>query len=346
MGSLSSPALANVANRKLTMGAILPHTKLFGGVKRFFELGDVLSTRGNRFIVFTPEGLAPDWYPDACPVEKVSKLPSYQLDALFITEEAFLEDLLNANTRLRIFYHVGPRPKLFRALKYKEVIVFVNSTNMFDLDRRKYGIRAVKALGGVRISTVAKAPKKQGAPFVVMAYARLSRKGKGTELVVNACEKLYKKGYNIKLLLFDSPLDEMSCEKVRKFHCKVPFEFVIDHPVRDNSKLFARADVFVAAEKKGGWSNTAAEALASAVPLIGTSTGTKDFLIHNETGLLVWRHSYFIRKAIERLIKNPDLAHTLAVNGRRKIEEFNWEALADFIQSYVSSRTDSPIVSK
>ena len=103
---------------------------------------------------------------------------------------------------------------------------------------------------------------------------------------------------------------------------------------------------FVAAEKKGGWSNTAAEALAAGVPLIGTSTGTKDFLIQNETGLLVWRHPYFIRKAIEKLLTNPELAHKLAANGRRKIAEFSWEALADVIESYVSSRLMSTRLSE
>lgn len=43
--------------RKLTMAAILPHTKLFGGVKRFLELGSVFESHGHRFLVFTPEAL-------------------------------------------------------------------------------------------------------------------------------------------------------------------------------------------------------------------------------------------------------------------------------------------------
>jgi glycosyltransferase involved in cell wall biosynthesis len=159
--------------------------------------------------------------------------------------------------------------------------------------------------------------------------------------VVKACEKLYRMGYNVKLLLFDSPLDEVSHEKIRTFRCKVPFEFVVNHPVHENSSLYARADAFVAAEKKGGWSNTAAEALASGVALIGTSTGTKDFLIHNETGLLVWRHAYFIRKALQKLIDDPALTQRLALKGREKIKEFDWENLSQFIESFISSRLHS-----
>lgn len=325
----------------LTLAAILPHTKLFGGVKRFFELATVLAAKGHQFIVFTPDGMAPDWYPTSCPVKKLTALPDYSFDAIFLTENAFLNEFLTARARIKIFYHVGPRVSLRRVLKHKEVSVFVNSTNMYEFDRRKYGIDAFKALGGIHIPELKKKDRKEGDPFTVMAYGRLGRRSKGTALVVKACEKLYRMGYNVRLLLFDTPIDAVSMQRIKAFRCNVPFEFKLNHPVHENAALFARADAFVAAERKGGWSNTAAEALASGVPVVGTSTGTKDFLIHKKTGLVVWRHPYFIRKALEKLINDRDLAHTLALNGRKKIEEFSWSALADVIESFVLSRLRS-----
>lgn len=341
--------------KRLKMGALLPHCKLFGGVKRFFELGAVLSARGNEFIIFSPDGVAPEWYPDPCPVEPLENLQRHQFDALFITEERFLQDLVHSNATLKIFYHVGPRPSLANALKYRDIIIFVNSTNMYEYDRQKYGIDAVKALGGIHIPDIPdiddslsrdNVKGSKDFPFIIMAYGRISRKGKGTSLVVKACEKLHRKGYHVRLLLFDSPLDETAREKIKNFSCKVPFEFVIDHPVSRNHLLFRKADVFVAAEKKGGWSNTAAEALASGVALVGTRAGTKDFLIHKSTGLVVFRHPYFIRKALEKLINNPDLRTTLARNGRKKVAEFNWENLGTFIESYVRSRVSSPHIAE
>lgn len=332
--------MAEDLNRYLSFGAILPHTKLFGGVRRFFELGEILIQRGHAFTIFTPEGIPPDWFTFHGEVKPLNAISSYRLDALFLTETDFVDHLVNANAALKIFYHVGPRAKLTTVLKHKQVLVFSNSSNMYTLDKRKYGIETIRAFGGVHLPAKPK-PYSPAETIHIMAYGRLTRKGKGTALVVRACEKLYKKGYPVKLLLFDSPIDDRSSEKIRNFTCKVPFEFILDHPVMDNEELFKRADIFVAAEKKGGWSNTAAEALASGIPLVATKTGTNDFLVHGETGLKVWRHPYFIRRAIETLIKDPALAQRLSGNGRKKIAEFSWTRLADFIEAFVKDKINS-----
>jgi glycosyltransferase involved in cell wall biosynthesis len=331
------PETRLIENRPLTVGAILPHAKLFGGVKRFFELRKIFTRKSHQFLIFTPDGMSPEWLSSEETL-KLDEINRYAFDALFITNENFLPQLVQSNSRLKIMYHVGPRATLHQALRTKGITIFVNSTNMYELDKRKYGIEAVKALGGVHLPLQTKT-EFFGKPFTVMAFGRLSRKGKGTSLVVKACESLYRKGYNVQLLLFDTPIDALSEEKIKNFTCSLPFEFVVNHPVDRNFELFQRADVFVAAEKTGGWSNTAAEALASGVPLIGTTTGTKDFLIHGQTGQIVWRHSYFIRKALEKLMRDPDLARSMAANGRMKIEGFGWSKLADFIECYIYKHT-------
>ena len=102
--------------------------------------------------------------------------------------------------------------------------------------------------------------------------------------------------------------------------------------------MFKRANVFVAVEKKGGWSNTAAEALASGVPLIASNTGTNDFLEYNVTGLKVWRHSYFVQRAILRLMGDIPLQKKLADQGREKMREFSWNTLADFILHFIEKQ--------
>ena len=317
------------------IGVILPNCRLFGGVKRFFELGEIFIRKGHQMYIFTPDGIGPDWFQFSGTVDKLDNLFHYHLTMLFITEPVFLINLVNAQAALKVFYHVGPRASLSGVLKHKDIYIFSNSTNMYVYDKKKYGIETIKAIGGVHIPETAKDISSDQNPFTIMCYGRLARKGKGTNIVVKAAERLYKKGLPVKLLLFDSPLDDKGRKQLLDFKPKLPFEFIIDHPVNENVALFKRANVFVAVEKKGGWSNTAAEALASGVPLIASNTGTNDFLEDNVTGIKVWRHSYFVKRAILKLMGNIPLQKTFAKQGREKMRAFSWNTLADFILHFI-----------
>jgi glycosyltransferase involved in cell wall biosynthesis len=321
------------------IGVILPHCKLFGGVKRFFALGEIFIRHGHQMFVFTPDGIPPDWFEFSGKVDRLSNLDKYKLTLLFITEPAYLTHLLNAESKLKIFYHVMPKTNISEVLKHKEIFIFSNSTNMYMHDKKKYGINSIKAIGGAHVPDHAKEIKYGQNPFVIMCYGRLSRKRKGTAIVVKAAEALHKKGLPVKLLLFDSPLDNKGRMQIKKFKPKIPFEFIIDHPVKENEELFKKANVFVAVEKNAGWSNTAAEALAYGVPLIASNSGTKDFLINNETGLKVWRHPLFVKRAIEKIIADVPLQQKLAANGRKKIKELSWENLAGFILNFIEANS-------
>lgn len=320
------------------IAVILPHCKLFGGVRRFFELGEIFIREGHTMTIFTPDGVPPTWFPFSGKVEKLSNLPTYSLTLLFTTEPVFLEHMVAANSQLKVFYHVGPGADLKEVLKHPEIFIFSNSSNMFLHDKKKYGIDTFRAIGGVHIPEYPKNIEEKQDPFIIMCYGRLARRGKGTHIVVKAAEKLYKKGFPVKLLLFDSPLDEKGRLQIQQFKTRVPFEFVLDHPVDDNAALFKRANVFVAVERKGGWSNTAAEAMAAGVPVIASKTGTNDFLIDQVTGLKVIRHWFFLKRALEKMILDVPLQRELAHNGREKIKTFSWEELAKTILEFTEEK--------
>lgn len=329
-----------IPKKKLALGVILPHTKIFGGVKRFFEIGNILIGKGHAFTVFTPDGKAPEWFDFKGAVVPLEKISGYFFDALFITEPDYLQQLKNANTALRIFYAVLQRRHIKSVLAQDDIIVFANSSPLYQYLGGTKKSNLVKCIGGIDAHKFRFQPRKPvpGEPFVVLAYGRFYRRKKGTDLVVKACETLYRKGYNVKLLLFDSPVDEADRKKVEAFSCKVPFEFFVDYPVDQLTDLYHKADLFVSAERNAGWSNTSAEAMACGVPVVATTSGTADFLVHEQTGLVVRRHPYFIRRALERIINDPALANRMTPNGRKKIETYSWTSLANFIESYVASR--------
>lgn len=323
---------------KIKLGVILPHTKLYGGVKRFFELGEVFIKKGLEFMVFTPEGIAPTWYKGNVPTLAISEISRFEFEAMFITEVQFLSDLAKANAKRRILYFVRPSDDLMKLNDFPDVEVFANSPNGLEVAKIKFGIEAFKAYGGINTRSYYPKdlqPKTEKDPFTVVVYGRVVEKKKGTRLVVRACEKLFKKGYNMRVVLFDTPVNEKATLAIRKFKADVPFEFILNHPVDRNVELFHKGDIFVAAEKSAGHSNTAAEAMASGLAVIGTNSGTGHFLVDGVTGVVVERSVMAISGAIERLMNDFDLRKKLAENGRKHIEEISWERLAEKILNYL-----------
>lgn len=321
----------------MKLGVILPCTLLYGGVKRFMELGNIFIEGGHSFTVYSPEGQQPDWFAFKGEVKIFEALKTDELDALFFTEYKFIDDVQGSNARRKIFYHVSNDKQIKKIAKLKNIETFACSTNICEFDK-KYGLKSFPAIGGVNL--VNYIPKTDYSlpvdrPIYILAYGRLAMKTKGTRYIVSACEKLYKKGYNIKLLLFDTPVTTKGDKRLAEFSAKVPYEFILNHPVDKNSEIFNRADIFIAAEKQAGWSNTVAEAMACGVPVIATTAGTKDLLFDKQTGLVCWRCSFSIRRKIKQFIKDQALRETLGKNGRANVENFDWRQLAKKIEQHL-----------
>jgi glycosyltransferase involved in cell wall biosynthesis len=319
----------------MKVGAVLPHTLLYGGVKRFFELGTALSRLGHAMSVFTPEGAPPDWGDFPVEVRPLRDLDRAALDVLFFTERAYLDTVLQSRATYRVFYHVRQSDRVRAVVRRSDIHVFACSRNIQRHDRLWYGVTPFLAAGGIdgaRYRPRPPEPKRNGDSFVVMAYGRLAERRKGTRLVVAACERLLPAHPNLRLLLFDTPLNPEMWRQARSFTTQVPFDFVLGHPVERTAELFQRADVFVSAEKSAGWVNTVAEAMACGVPVIATRSGTLDMVLPDETGLRVRRSATSIARALSRLMAAPDdFREALALNGRRHIEQFDWRRLAERI---------------
>lgn len=318
----------------MKIAVILPHTKLYGGVKRFLELGNLFIEKGHQFIVFTQDGGAPDWFSFKGEISTHTNLPKFELDALFFTETQYLDLVTRANARRKIFYFVRGNDDLKPIKQHPEIEFFANSSNMYEVAKKKFNIESFKAFGGIDTDMYRPEEIKNEvhSPFTIMVYGRLREKKKGTMLVVRACEILYRRHKNIQLILFDTPVDDKMKKSIDDFHTKVPFKFITHHPVKNNPELFRRADVFVAPEKRAGWANTAVEAMASGVAVVATTSGTTDFLFHEKTGLICRRNRFSIAKAIKRLMTDHDLRHQLATSGLEKINDFNWVTLTGKIE--------------
>lgn len=324
----------------MKLGVLLPHTKLYGGVKRFLELGNIFVEKGHEFCVYTPDAAPPNWFAYKGRMATFEQAATDELDALWTTTTAYAPILAASNARHKIFYHVRIKENLRDVVRYPDIEIFACSTNVYEHDMRHCGRKPFLAVGGVTMANYQ--PKTDyavdaGRPFVVMGYGRIAERVKGTKYVVKACERLYRKGYNIRLLLFDTALSQQWQQKLDAFTCKCPFDFVKNHPFERNSELFNRADCFVSAEnpRYSGWNNTVAEAMACGLPVVSTSAGTKDLLIDGVNGLQSARWVFCFQRHIARLYHDEALRRSLGTAARQHVAQFDWNILADRILKHL-----------
>ncbi len=317
----------------MRIGVILPHTYLFGGVRRYVELSAAFTSRGHEFIIYTPDGEFPAWIELKGDCRKLSDAGGRDHDVMITGSPEYLEKLRELPARLRIFYlqtqKVARESEIARG---GDILLMANSKGLMERMRKKYRLKVLDGRGGVNTAlfhppTVERSVT--GGPFRVMSYGRLSRPRKGTSFVIKAAESMYRRGYDVELILFDS-MTPGSTDPRTGFDPGLPFRFYIDLPQERMAAMYASADVFVSAERKAGWSNTSAEAAACGLPLVCTRSGTTDFAVNGRTALVVKRRNQAsIGKALRRMYRDREKGRRMGLDGAHGILDFTWEKVCD-----------------
>jgi glycosyltransferase involved in cell wall biosynthesis len=334
---------------KLDVAALLPGVGVFGGVRRFMEIGNELVRRGHRFVLYHPEGNAPTWLPFAGETRPTSSLPSHRHQVLICNDPFSLADFERAAADVKLFYFVLENIRNERAIaRHPGWTILANSTGMHDRLRRKYDIAVEKVIGGVNLDVFKpRAFRREDAPeYRVLAFGRLSRKKKGVPIVVHAVENFERSRSRderarrpLTLVLFDHVGPGNEKDPRGDFHCAVPHEFHLNLPQEELAALYSSSDVFVSAERRAGWANTVAEAMACGVPAVCTRSGSRDIALHLETAWVArWRHPYFLRKGLAALHDDPDLASRLADSAVEHMRGFSWARVVDRLEEVVGRR--------
>ncbi|TMQ60419.1 MAG: glycosyltransferase family 4 protein [Candidatus Eisenbacteria bacterium] len=321
----------------LHMALALPHLGVYGGIRRFLELGEIWIRRGHDVAILIPEGVSGQpWVPFSGAILPLSELPFGAWDVLLSPDpELFVAS--RAPGALRVFYSVLERaPFEERALRSAD-LVLANSAGMRRYLARR-GVRAEDASGGVNVGFFrppegGRRAARTGEPAHVLVYGRVSRRRKGTWAAARAVERASAAaGVPVTLTLFDAPPDGAERPSLPR-PLRIAHRWVLNPSQRELADLYGGADLFVSAERRAGWCNTAAEAMACGAALVCTRSGTEDFAVDGVTASVVrWRWSWALARAVGALLRDPDRRLALAARGRSKIQEFSWERTADRIE--------------
>jgi glycosyltransferase involved in cell wall biosynthesis len=315
---------------RLTLAGLLPHVEVFGGVRRYLELGNEFVGRGHDFTLFHPDGIPPDWLPFQGRTRPFSALSERVFDVALCSEYSILPQFEEVRARKKYFIFVLEGHKREREVLRRGFEFLGNSEGICRRMERKYGIRCRRAPGGINPLVFHPVPREsEPGAFKVLCYGRIYKRRKGVSNVIRALDGLDRRYPQVRLMLFDAQVGREKIDPRPLVRTKVPHEFFLDLPQDRLAWLYSQADVFVSAERRAGWSNTVAEAMACRTPVVCTASGTRDFAFNGQTALVVpFPHPVFLRRAVRRLIDDPDLRERLVEAGYNKIKEFSWAALA------------------
>src|SRR5688572_22394029 len=315
----------------LSICAVLPHLRVFGGIRRYLSLGQVWASWGHEVVLYTPDGEPGAWLPFSGTVRSFREIGDRRHDVALTPQPALLGALARVPTTRRVWYCAAENePGEDLALDEPGLLLAAVSTALARRLARRTRRPVIDGAGAVdatffRPDRGARDPARK----VVAAYGRRSRPRKGTELVVRAVGALRERHPGLELVLFDHVGPGNEKDPRDGFAPGFPARYVINPTADELAALYASTDVFVAAEKRAGWCNTAAEAMASGACVVCTPSGTGDFARHGETALVVrLRHPFFLARALDRALGDAALRQRLAAAGRSEIERHSWTALA------------------
>ena len=335
------------AAERLDYGVLLPGVGVFGGVRRFIAIGNELVRRGNRFIIYHPSGEAPVWLPFAGETRPLSSLEHARHDVLMCNDPPLVPAFARADARLKLFYFaLEGIPGERRIARHRGWVSVANSSGMAAHLLLRHGVRAERAIGGIDPETFhpPAAPRATGGALRVLAFGRASRRRKGVPIAVRAAERLARSlerrgGPGVTLVLFDHVGAGNERDPRAEVASHVPVEFRLNPEQAELAALYGSCDYFVSAEKRAGWSNTVAEAMACGTSVVCTRSGTLDLAVHMETAWVArWRHPYFVARGLDALSRDPETARRLAAAALARVRGFAWPHVVDQLEEIVQRR--------
>lgn len=323
----------------MRIGLFLPHVGVFGGVRRYLELGNEWTALGHEVTLWHPAGTPPAWLPFAGRTRALTEAAAESSD-LAITGDAGSWDAFRAHRASRHVYYcvLEGDPAIARALADPGVTLMANSGPLRASLARRARRPVLDGVGGIRTTRFRPDPAQRAdAPLRVLVNGRRSRPKKGTDLVLRALAGLHGHVPAFETVLFDA-LDPATNRQDPRDGAPLPpgARFVLNPSQDELVRLYQSSHVFVAAERKAGWCNTALESLACGCALVCTRSGTTDFARHGEDALVSWRHPWFLGRAIRRLLTDAALRERLAATGPAEAERWAWPGLAQRILSQLS----------
>ncbi|MFC1576778.1 glycosyltransferase family 4 protein [Candidatus Omnitrophota bacterium] len=328
---------------------IEPHLKVYGGVRTVIELANRLIERGHDVTIFHSNGSPCRW------LKCSAGIKSY-LEALREDHEVIIYNSLHpadhymvkrVSASLKVFFIFGLYEKQYltgkipasnflldtrnslRAVFLKKSLAspclkLAHSTWMCHWLKQNMNIDVRLVIHGVSFDVFHPVEVKKDPGAIRILCSGDPREFKRTPVITEAME------------IVTGARPEVALDT---YHGK-------GIPQEEMAKVYSSADIFLDAQRHGGWNNPVAEAMACKTPVVCTNIGAvQDFAIHEETALLVALNDPgAMASAVLRLIDDKALRERLRENAYRHIGQFGWDrsakALEEILETELKKKND------
>jgi len=315
----------------MRISLFLPHVGVFGGVRRFLELGNSWRALGHEVTLFHPGGEPPAWLPFSGVTAALERAPDQVVDLALCADPHTFATFAAQRAGVHLYYCViEGDPGVARAHSRPDIRLAANSGPLRRRLQERTPHPVLDGAGGINVRQFHPGPARPAnGPLCILLNGRRSRPKKGTDLVLRALAPLEGRVPPFEIVLFDSLGPQNRQDPTEGLPRGLRARYVLDPSQAELVGLYQSAHLFVAAERKAGWCNTALEAMACGAAVVCTRSGTSDFARDGQNALVArWRAPFALRPPITRLLRDGALRERLAAAGPSTATAWTWEMLA------------------
>jgi glycosyltransferase involved in cell wall biosynthesis len=311
-----------------------------GSIRLIVELANQLVRRGHQVTIYAiDKRLA--WLPTIAQLKPLSAFATDQHEAVVfnLLTRDFYNLMDQCPARAKAFYLMGmpgaddlPLLKhcllnrngassdrlLGDVLYHPDIVTMCNGSWMADWLRDEAGIEIERAIDGVNFDLFFPVTLDHFGPFRIMTSGD-PRPHKGFDTVKEAVEIIKKAvGRSVELSTYWGK----------------------GIPQAEMAAALSSADLFVDGQRRAGWSNPVAEAMACGLPVITADNGgVRDFARHNETALITpVGDATAMADWIVGMIRYPQERQRLSAAGLAMIRQFTYDKTATAVERILEAR--------
>jgi glycosyltransferase involved in cell wall biosynthesis len=314
----------------MNIGGLCPSTEIWGGVRRYFELGNALVGLGHEYTFCYNQITRKPWVEFKGNLCRTFEIKDTEFDILFTGAKESFKDLLKMKAKVKIVfvvsnYYTDAYIDLWR--NGGDKFLWIGVSHGWQNQFSNIGIDGFTCPGGVNTD---------------FFYPDYSKRPKD---ILRCC--FYGKKYCKDVLDYDHLFSEISAFIKRNGMNKIEFvgfdsaqlyypgiKTQINNNQEELRDLYQASHINISVKKRGRWNNTVVESLACGTPVICYPEETVDFMDDYVTGRLLY-NNFSISSALEWFLENKDYINSYGSFGRKNAEKVSWNKHAQHVLEVV-----------